>query len=302
MNRLVSWREQIVSSTTELFSHGPVPLERTLDHRGDPGLLGPESVSWPVIGDVAAFVGGVRALLIQAAHPEVAAGVADHSSYRQDPLGRLSRTSYYVSTTTYGSIPEVEAAVAMVRQAHRGVSGTSSRGKPYAASAPDLAGWVHNALTDSFLAAYQAYGTAPLCQAAADRFVAEQATIGHLLVDGELPRTAGELEHAISGSAALGSSEATRAAVDFLTNPPLPRSVRPGYRAVLAAAVAITPPRLREVLGVRALPGAREVGKVALGALRWALGASPTWQLALVRAGAEIPPGRFRQPLPASTA
>ncbi len=298
MNRLVSWREQIVSSTTELFSHGPVALEHTLDHVGDPGLLGPESVSWPVIGDVAAFVGGVRALLIQAAHPEVAAGVADHSQYRQDPLGRLSRTSYYVSTTTYGAMPEVDAAVDMVRQAHRGVSGTSSRGKPYAATAPDLAGWVHNALTDSFLAAYQAYGTAPLAPADQDRFVAEQARIGHLLVDGDLPQTAGDLREALDTSAAIGSTEATRAAVSFLTNPPLPRSVRLGYRAVLAAAVAITPPGLREVLGIRALPGAREGGKAAVGALRWALGSSPTWQLALVRAKAPIPAGKFRQPVP----
>ena len=68
-------RDQVVSATTSLFSHGPTPLENTLDYRGDRGLLGPDSISWRVIGDTAAFVGGVRALLVQAAHPEVVAGV-----------------------------------------------------------------------------------------------------------------------------------------------------------------------------------------------------------------------------------
>ena len=69
------YRQRVVESTTALFAHGPPPLASTLDYLGDPGLLGPESESWRVIGDVSAFVGGVRALLLQAAHPEVAAGV-----------------------------------------------------------------------------------------------------------------------------------------------------------------------------------------------------------------------------------
>jgi uncharacterized protein (DUF2236 family) len=63
-------KSRVVSSTTALFSHGPQPLADTLPYRGDPGLLGPDSVSWPVIGDVTAFVGGIRALLVQTAHPD----------------------------------------------------------------------------------------------------------------------------------------------------------------------------------------------------------------------------------------
>ena len=98
-------RDKIVGSTTSLFSHGPKALEHTLDHMGDAGLLGPDSVSWRVIGDAAAFVGGIRALLVQTAHPEVVAGVEQHSRYRDDPLGRLNRTSVYVTETTYGALP-----------------------------------------------------------------------------------------------------------------------------------------------------------------------------------------------------
>ncbi len=151
-------RSRVVSSATAPFRHAPYPLARSLFYGGDPGLFGPESVSWTVIGDAASFVGGVRALLIQAAHPEVVAGVGDHSRYREDPLGRLSRTSAYVTATTYGAMPEVEQAVAQVRRIHRVVSGTSSRGIDYDADDPGFSAWVHNALTDSFLVANQTFG------------------------------------------------------------------------------------------------------------------------------------------------
>ena len=136
------YRNRVVDSTTELFAHAPYPLADTMAYPGDPGLCGPDSVTWPVIGDAAAFIGGVRALLIQAAHPEVVAGVSQHSRYRLDPLGRLSRTSAYVTATSFGAMPEVEAAVALVRGAHRPVRGESHRGRRYSAGTPELAAWV----------------------------------------------------------------------------------------------------------------------------------------------------------------
>ncbi|HEY6634681.1 MAG TPA: oxygenase MpaB family protein, partial [Acidimicrobiia bacterium] len=80
-------RDGMTRATLSLFEHAPYPLEHTRDHPGDPGLLGPESVSWRLLADPAAFVGGLRGLLIQAAHPEVVAGVGDHSRYRDDPFG-----------------------------------------------------------------------------------------------------------------------------------------------------------------------------------------------------------------------
>lgn len=123
-------RDRAVAGTASLFSHGAYPLARTLDYPGDPGLFGPGSMTWPVAGDTAVFVGGIRALLVQAAHPEAAAGVAQHSRYREDPLGRLARTAAYVSATSFGAMPEVERAVAMVRGRHRPVAGRSNRRPP----------------------------------------------------------------------------------------------------------------------------------------------------------------------------
>ncbi len=291
-------KDRVAAATSGLFAHGPPPLEKTLDHRGDPGLLGPESVSWSVLGDVSSFVGGIRALLVQTAHPEVVAGVEQHSRYRTDPLGRLTRTSAYVTETTYGAMAEVDAAVAAVRKAHRPVRGRSERGALYSAGQPELAAWVHNVLTESFLAAFQAYGPRRLTDEEADRFVVEQTRIGALLGADPLPDSAVALAHWVGEHPALQRSAAQGATIGFLRSPPLPLAVRPGYRLMFEAAVATLPPAVAEIVGTRPLPAGRVVGWAGVGSLRWMLGSSPSWHLALVRAGAPVPPGLFRQPLP----
>ncbi len=291
-------RQGVTRATLSLFEHAPYPLEHTMDYAGDPGLLGPNSVSWPVLADTAAFVGGLRGLLIQAAHPEVVAGVDDHSRYRDDPFGRLSRTSAYVTATTFGATPEVDHAADVVRRIHRRVKGVSSRGVPYDAADPGFSAWVHNALTDSFLAAHQTYGAHPLSPEDSDRFVGEQTRIGALLGADPMPTTALALRQWVAEHPEVGTSPEMEEVVGFLTNPPLPPGIKVGYMVLLEAAVAIVPERLQHVLGVRAKPGAEAVGRTAVGGLRWALGYSPSWALALQRTGSPIPQGLFRQ-LPA---
>jgi uncharacterized protein (DUF2236 family) len=273
-------------------------LANSLEYPGDPGLFGPDSISWRVIGDPASFIGGIRALLIQAAHPEVVAGVGDHSRYREDPLGRLSRTSAYVTATTYGAVPEVEKAIAQVRRVHRIVSGVSSRGIEYDADDPGYSAWVHNALTDSFLVANQTFGSDRLNNAEADRFVQEQTRVGALLDAEPMPGTAAGLRSWIDGHLEPATSPEMRDAVDFLVDPPLTEDLKLGYKLIMEAAVATIPRRLRDILEVTKTPGGILAGKAVARGLRWALGASPSWQLALVRVGRPIPAGRFKQPLP----
>jgi uncharacterized protein (DUF2236 family) len=292
-------RDRVVGRTTDLFAHAPYPLARSLNYPGDPGLFGPASVTWPVIGDVAAFVGGIRALLVQAAHPEVVAGVADHSAYRQDPLGRLSRTSAYVTAMAFGARPEIEHAAQVVRDRHRPVFGTSHRGRPYAADTPELAAWVHNALTSSFLVAYQQFGPARLSPLDSDRFVAEQTRVGALLDAAPLPESAADLQAWLDGHPHVAPSPGMEEVLRFLRLPPMPLPIRVVYTAMFHAAAATIPARLRAVLGLRRLPGALATGRAATRFLRWSLGSSPSWQLALLRVGAELPPGLFRQPPPA---
>ena len=284
---------RVSARTRSLFAHVPYPLAKTLSYRGDPGLHGPGSVTWRVMGDPATFVGGIRALLVQSAHPEVVAGVADHSRYDDDPLGRLSRTSAYVTATAYGAIPEVEGAVAVVRRTHLAIEGVSDRGQPYTADDPALSAWVHNALTDSFLVTHQAYGPGHLSGADADRFVVEQTRVGALLDSDPMPTSANALASWLERHPAIAPSPGMADAVRFLRSPPLPILVKAFYRVLFQASVATVPRRLRRVLGVRRHPGAVALGRLTIRALRWSLGSSPSWQLASIRAGADVPKGRF---------
>jgi uncharacterized protein (DUF2236 family) len=288
-------RQRVIGTTTGLFAHAPNPLEQSLEYTGDPGLFGPGSVTWRVIGDVSTFVGGIRALLVQAAHQEVAAGVADHSRYQEDPLGRLSRTSAYVTATAFGAMPEVDEAVRIVRRAHRPVVGESHRMKPYAADNPEHAAWVHNVLTESFLVSYQHFGKERLSLEDADRFVAEQVRLGRLLDANPLPRTAPALSKWIVEHPDVGVSPGMVNAVDFLRRPPLPWNIRLAYGVLYRAAAATIPVSIRRVLGVKRRPGAIVMGRITVGALRAVLGSSLAWRTALTRVNVPLPEGhRFR--------
>ncbi len=291
-------RDRIAASVAEPFGHGDPPLVHTLDHPGDPGLFGPSSVTWRVMGRTTTFIGGIRGLLVQALHPEVVAGVHEHSRYREDPLGRLSRTAHYVTATAFGSMPEVEQAVSFVRRRHRGVSGTSHRGRPYDADRPDLAAWVHNALTASFLTTHLAYSRHPLDAAEADRFVGEQRRLGALLDADPLPGTAAGLDAWLVDHPAVGRSPGMDEAVAFLRDPPLNRAQTAGYRVLFRAAVATLPERFREVLGVSSGRLDRALGAGSDRVLGWAMGDSPAWRAALQRTGAAQDVGDFRRPGP----
>ena len=294
MDTLQRYRARLGASVGGLFSHGEMPLQRTADFPGDPGLCGPGSVSWRAIGDVSVFVGAIRALLVQAAHPEAVAGVDDHSRYRDDPMGRLNRTAFYVTAATFGAAPEVEEAVARVRAAHHGVSGTSHRGVAYDAAMPALAAWVHNTLTESFLIAYREFGLG-LTEAEADRFVVEQSQVGAMLGAAPLPRTAVELHAWVRPHPDLAPSPGMRAAVEFLRRPPLPARQRVGYDVLMHGAITTMPPELTGVLDLRARPGARTSAAALLRFLRWGLRNSPSWRAALDRCGAVYDPAEFRE-------
>ena len=293
----VDVRSRVAEATAGLFAHADYPLSKSLRYEGDPGLFGPGSATWEIMGDVASFIGGIRALLIQAAHPEVVAGVVDHSSYEKDPLGRLSRTSAYVTATAYGAMPEVEAALAVVRTAHRPVHGTSHRGERYAASGGSFAAWVHNALIDSFLVAHQTFGPGPLTSERADAFVAEQAGLGAMLHAADLPVTADDLALWVASHPAVAASPGMEMTVSFLRKPPLPIGIDAGYRVLFQAAAATLPDRIASTLGVKQYPGAIGAGRTMISLLRWSMGSSPSWWLALERMGAPHPEGvRFRRP------
>ncbi|MBU6329512.1 MAG: DUF2236 domain-containing protein [Acidobacteria bacterium] len=223
---------------------------------GDPGLFGPDSVTWRVHSDGAMLIAGIRALLLQIMHPLAMAGVADHSDYRHHPEARLARTSQFVATTTFGTTEQAHEAVGIVKRVHARVVGHAPDGRPYAASDPHLISWVHHAEVDSFLAAYQRYGARPLTDAEADRYVAEMAIICELL-DGEPPaRSVAELRQYFAAIAPeLQVGQQGRDAARWLLFPPVPLAVRPAYAVLAPAAIGLLPAETRRALRLPLLPG-----------------------------------------------
>jgi uncharacterized protein (DUF2236 family) len=110
---------------------GPVPPFRT-------GVSSP--AMWRITREQVLLLGGPSAAILQIAHPTVALGVAHHSDFRADTLGRLRRTLDAIYTITFCPRTEVEAMAARVRAAHRPVRGETPR--RYSAFSPDAQLWV----------------------------------------------------------------------------------------------------------------------------------------------------------------
>jgi uncharacterized protein (DUF2236 family) len=279
---MVEPARHLVGETARRALAGP-PRQRTelaFATETDPGWFGPDSMAWRIHADRSMLVGGLRALFLQVLHPLAMAGVAQHSSYRADPLGRLARTGRFVAATTYGTRAEAERAVATVRGIHDRVRGTASDGRPYEANDPLLLAWVHNVEVDSFLAAYRRYGARPLAPADADRYVSEMATVARRLGAEDLPETAAELTGWIDDVPDLAMTSEARAAIRFLVLPNLPRPMLPTYAVIAAAAADLLSFRRRVALGLWPVPFAdplvvRPAATSLLAVLGWALGPPP---------------------------
>ncbi len=121
------------------------------------GPVRPGSVAWRVGGEGALLLGGGRALILQVAEPRVAAGVAQHSSYREAPWRRLYRTIEVTSTIVFGDAATSSEAAERLRRAHQRVEGRDDRGRRYRALDPDLLLWVYATLVDTSLLVYDRF-------------------------------------------------------------------------------------------------------------------------------------------------
>lgn len=201
------------------------------------------------------LVGGIRALLLQTLHPPTMAGVAEHSSYRSDPLGRLQRTSQFLGTTTFGSVVEAERAIATVRRVHERVEGTAPDGTPYRANDPHLLAWVHATEVDSFLDAKRRFGKRPISDATADRYVAEMAVVAEKLGVINAPRSTTELDSTLrSYEPELRLTSQSREALWFITFAPLAMPLRAPYAVLFGGAVSSLPRWARRKLWIPRLP------------------------------------------------
>lgn len=115
------------------------------------------TLSWQLNSRWFTLIGGARAAIMQVAEPKVAAGVAQFSAYRTDPLGRLERTMDAMLTIGFGSAARREQVLAELQEMHRRVRGRTSAGTPYSALDPQLMYWVLATLVDTVMVVERRY-------------------------------------------------------------------------------------------------------------------------------------------------
>ncbi len=230
----------------------------------DPGLYGPDSEAWRFNREAMLLLGaGPRALLLQIAHPAVAAGVADHSDFKADPWRRLAGTLRSFLTIVYGTTAAARAEIRRLNTLHRGITGVG-----YSARDPELALWVHATLIDSTIAAADAW-LEPIPTARRAAFYAETRPIGRAfgVPEGLLPPDLEAFEAYVAAMLAPGGpvqvSAVARDLAGAVLRPPLaPLAPWLGfvpadaYAWILWPSVGLLPASVREDYG---LPwGARE--------------------------------------------
>jgi uncharacterized protein (DUF2236 family) len=202
------------------------------------------------------MLGGPRALLLQAAHPRVAAGIVDHSRYREDPWRRLARTMAALYTIVFGTRAQADRMGELTRAAHRRVRGERD-GRAYDAADPELMLWVHSTLVDTGLAMYETY-VGPVEAVLAEEFYAQMRIVGTVFgVPADVhPPTLADF-HAYRRAmleTELRVGEDARAVAETVLHPPVPLPLRPGLRALALQSAGTLPPELREQYGIRWSP------------------------------------------------
>jgi uncharacterized protein (DUF2236 family) len=240
----------------------------------DPGLFGPDSVTWRLHADPFMWVAGVRALYLQALHPLAIRGVAQNSDFRRDPWGRLMRTANYVGARTYGTTAEATSAGAKVRAVHRRLRGFDPDSETaFRIDDPDLLRWIHCAEIESYLTVVRRAGLA-LSEGETDRYVAEQRRSAELvgLDPATVPDTAAGLSAYFQRMRpVLRLTPEARDVYDFIARPPLPAWLAPVrplmWRPAVWLCFAMLPSWAQELYGARpATP--RRVTTVARGLRR----------------------------------
>jgi uncharacterized protein (DUF2236 family) len=250
--------------------------------RGDPGLFGPDSVTWRVHADPMLAIGGLRALLLQAVHPLAMAGVAQFSGYQRDPWGRFLRTANYVGETTFGTAETARRAGAQVRAVHRPLAGVEPEsGRPYRVSDPHLLRWVHVCESESFLSTYRRSG-GPLAGGDGDRYYDEMQRSAALVGLSDVPRSEAAVAAYVQAMRPeLRVTAAAREAARMVINPPMPWWValgtpaKPAWWALGGLAFALLPRWARRLYSLPGLATTDLAATLAARGVRQALLAIP---------------------------
>lgn len=277
-------REHMLARTT-LFDSALDPDATA----GDPGLFGPGSPTWRVVGQPSQLLAGLRAALLQALSAPVPTATDSTGAFYEDFGGRVARTGAFVQKQNLGSMGEVFASARRVRAMHRTVRGTAKDGLDFDANDAHQQAWVSMTLTDSILVMADRYGHG-VRGADADRFVREQSTHGALLdprvdldavfgdpdrraalqrgelplpqiEDGELPTSVAQLRSLMDGwTDELFVTDLTRKLLDATVQlTQLSPRLRAVVRPFMLATLATIPDEWHELLA----PGERRIEEYA---------------------------------------
>lgn len=193
------------------------------------------------------LLGGGRALLMQLAHPLVARGVAEHSDFRADKLGRLHRTLEPTYAIVFGTPEEAHTAAARIAAAHERV-----RGAGYRAADPELLLWVQATLIDTSIETYARF-VGPLGPDDRQRYYQDAWRMAELLgvTAAVWPTDYVAFEDYISRMiAGLTVSDDARRLAAILFGPE-PAVLAPALAAAREVTAELLPPSLRRQYGFR---------------------------------------------------
>lgn len=250
-----------MNTSTTIQRHEAAVRARLL--RSEHVRSGPDSISWKINREVIVVAGWGRAILLQLAHPAVAAGVHDHSAFRgslRSSFRRLRSTVGAMLSITFGDMEQMIAAAAGINTIHDRVrgrvpprpNGVCPRAT-YSAHDPELQTWVHATLLESIPLTYELL-VGPLTRHERDRYCSEATIMEPLLgmPAGRLPRDSAELDHYMREMLASGSIVVTatsRALARAVLYPPRWQTAWPVFRAVQILTIGSLPPTLRQAYG-----------------------------------------------------
>ena len=250
--RLIHW-----ASGAPLSSKLPIN-----DPTPDPGLFGPDSITWRLHEEQWLITAGARAFLLQAAHPKVAQGALDHSGFAEDPFGRVYRTIQGMAILIFGTSQEANAMARNINRLHHTVQGTLpesigryTAGETYSGMEPLALLWVHIVFVDSMLTAYQTF-VGPLSEAVCEQYWQESCRYARLLglTDATLPHNYAAVrqymrEALASGEIAIGPT--AHFIAQKVLYPPMPVWRRPLWTIVRLITVGQLPADVRQAYGLR---------------------------------------------------
>jgi uncharacterized protein (DUF2236 family) len=217
---------------------------------GAAAFCDPTSISWRVFKNpIALSVGGVAAVLLEFADARIRSGVWEHSTFKQDPIGRVERTGMAAMIGVYGPKDAARRVIQGVTNMHARVQGKTPGGESYKALDVELLDWVSATASWSFLTAYDRF-VAELSETDKSRYYAEGAPVARLYGVQAPLRSDADFETLMERL--LPRFEPHPIVTEFLsimeTSPGplgLPRMLR---RALVRASVSILPVRVRERL------------------------------------------------------